>query len=476
MPSTTKLKSVPKTKIPYEITDPERIPVARYFDEEFYKLENEKLWPHVWQMACRVEQIPNVGDWIEYKNLGKAVVIVRTKDGITAFHNACRHRGVPVTEGTHGNCETKGFICPFHGWRYNLEGQCTFVYGKHMFSERQLNKAELALPPCRVEEALGCVFINFDDNAPSFRDTIGPVVDRLDAHNTHKLRAEWAYGTVLPANWKIAMEAFMEGYHVMRTHPQLQEAAPALYNSMYATLNPSSGYETGGIGAPINPNASARENVRASFENVRLVGEGMAGMVQPKEIEIARQLVDMDLPDDPQQAVMYWFGAVGAAVTQALQARGEPCPDLNAVAVSHPLSAVEFIFPNYFLLPMFSSMSAYRIRPLGPESCIFELWSLTFYPEGQEPAPVMQPKMLPYDSKEFPPIPQQDYSNIPVQQQGLHAEGFEFMRLSKDIEGLISNYQRVIDGHLTGADPDKLALATNKLGGNFDGKILDLGL
>lgn len=456
--------------IPFPISDPERIPAQRYYDEAFYQLENERLWPHVWQMACRLEQIQNVGDWIEYSNLGKSVIVVRTKSGVKAYHNACRHRGVPLAEaGGHGNCQVQGFICPFHGWRWNADGKNTFVYGKHMFSEQQLDQADLALKACRVEEALGCAFINFDDNAPSFRDSIGPIVDSLNAHNVPELRAEWWYATVLPANWKVAMEAFMEGYHVMRTHPQLQEAAPALYNSMY-------GYDTGGIGVPINPNMSVRENVRAQFENVRLVGEGMAGMVQPKEIEIARQLLDIDLPEDPQQAVMTWFGTVQAMITKELQARGEPCPDLNAVAVSNPLAAVEFAFPNYFLLPMFSSMSAYRIRPLGPESCIFELWSLTFFPKGEEPAPVMEPKMLPYDSDQFPPIPRQDYSNIPIQQKGMHAEGFEFMRLSKDIEGMISNYQRIIDGYLKGVSADKLAKATHLLGGNFDGKIKDLGL
>ena len=83
--------------------------------------------------------------------------------------------------------------------------------------------------------------------------------------------------------------------------------------------------------------------------------------------------------------------------------------------------------------------------------------------------------MLPYDSKEFPPIPQQDYSNIPIQQVGLHAGGFEFMRLSSRIEGLISNYQRLIDGYLDGVDPQKLAQANQLLGGNFDGEIKDLG-
>src|ERR1700755_2937925 len=62
-----------KGEVPFRVTDPERIPVRRYYDEEFYRLENEKLWPHAWQMACRLEQIANVGDYIVYENLGHQV-------------------------------------------------------------------------------------------------------------------------------------------------------------------------------------------------------------------------------------------------------------------------------------------------------------------------------------------------------------------------------------------------------------------
>jgi len=206
---------------------------------------------------------------------------------------------------------------------------------------------------------------------------------------------------------------------------------------------------------------------------MELLSEGMAGMLHAKEVEIARGLVDVDLPDDPAQAVPMWFGIVQGAVAEQLKARGEPVPDLNSVAVSHPINAVEFLFPHYFLLPFFSSMSSYRIRPLGPESCLFELWSLTFFPEGEEPEAPTEPIMLPYDSEQFPPIPRQDYGNIPIQQKGLHAEGFEYMRLSKDIEGLISNFQRILDGYLAGVDQAKLAKATQTLGGNFDGKIFE---
>ena len=455
---------------PFEITDPERIPTPRYYDEAFYKAECEKLWPHVWQMACRLEQIPNVGDWVEYSNLGKSVIVVRTKDGVKAFHNACRHRGVPlVNENGHGNCKAQGFICPFHGWRWNAEGKNTFVYGRHMFDERQLDEGDLALRPCRAEEALGCVFINWDDNAPSFRDTMGPLIDNLDAHGQVGQRAEWWFATELPANWKVAMEAFMEGYHVMRTHPQLQRAVPGLYNSMY-------GHDTGGIGDQVNPNWTKQQNIEAQNLNLRLLSEGMAGMIHAKEVAIAAQIPADILPDDPEQMLMHWFGAVQHQITEQLRAKGENVPDLNAVAVSNPIKAVEFLFPHYFLLPFFTSTSAYRIRPTGPETCLFEIWSLTHFAPGSEPDPVMEPTVLPYDSDKFPPIPRQDYSNIPIQQKGLHASGFDFMRLSKVIEGLISNYNRIIDGHLRGDDPQKLAKATHLLGGNFDGPIIDLGL
>jgi nitrite reductase/ring-hydroxylating ferredoxin subunit len=454
--------------VPFEVTDPQRIPSKRYYDEDFYRLENERLWPHAWQMACRLEQIPEVGDWTEYSNLGKSVIIVRTKSGVKAFHNACRHRGVQLVAG-HGNCTGKGFICPFHGWRWNMDGKNTFVYGRHMFDEALLTEGELALRTCHVETAIGCAFINFDDAAPSLRDCIGPVLDRIEKYSADKLRAEWWYGTILPANWKTAMEAFMEGYHVMRTHPQLHTAAGAIYNAMY-------GQDTGGIAQPVNPNASVKDNILAQFKHMELLSEGMAGMCHAKDVESARGLLDVDLPDDPGAAVMQWYGMVGQKVFEDGRARGEATPDLNTLAMTDRINAVEFLFPHYFLLPFLSSMASYRIRPLGPESCIFELWSLTLFPEGQEPQAPLEPIMLPYNSDQFPPIPRQDYANIPIQQVGLHAEGFEFMRLSKDIEGLISNFHRVLDGYLRRDDPQKVAHACTMLGGNFDGPIKDLGL
>ena len=212
----------PPRTAPFKVINPERIPSQRYYDEEFYKLECEHLWSRTWQMACRLEEIQEVGDYIEYRILDKSVIVVRTKAGVKAFHNACRHRGVQLVSG-HGNCAVQGFVCPFHGWRWNADGENTFVYGRQLFDEANLEAAELNLVPCRVEFWGGCAFINFDDAAPPLLEWLKPVDAVLAPRNVDKLRSEWWLSTVLPTNWKLAMEAFMEGYHVMRTHPQLHE-------------------------------------------------------------------------------------------------------------------------------------------------------------------------------------------------------------------------------------------------------------
>jgi hypothetical protein len=253
------------------------------------------------------------------------------------------------------------------------------------------------------------------------------------------------------------MEAFMEGYHVMMTHPQLQRGLPSLYNIRY-------GDDTGGIGPQVDPNQTVHENIEAQIRNMELLNAGMGGMIQEKEIEIARQFENAELPDNLEEAVPMWFGMVADAVSKQLKERGENVPDLIAVGQSDPVEAVEFLFPHHFLLPSLTSFSSYQI------------WSLTHYPPGEEPEPPMEPTILPYNSQDFPEIPRQDYSNIPIQQQGMHSEGFEFLRLSKEREGLISNYQRVIDGYIARKPLDELARASQQLGGNFDGPIKDLGI
>jgi phenylpropionate dioxygenase-like ring-hydroxylating dioxygenase large terminal subunit len=449
-------------KVPFRVTHPQRIPSKRYYDQEFFDLEREHLWPHVWQLACRLEEIPEVGDYVEYKNLDKSVIVVRTKTGVKAFHNACRHRGVQLVMES-GNCKKAGFICPFHGWRWNMDGENTFVYGRRIFDEENLEAAELNLVPCRVELWGGCAFINHDNDAPSLLESLGPVTARMDARNVENLRMEGWWSIELPTNWKLAMEAFMEGYHVMRTHPQLYQAL----------TTDKIGYFGADAGGKLLPEASVEEYLDKYVTQLGRLNSGMAGMVLPGEIAIAERLLKEEWPEDLATVGEVFGKRIKDEIYAEGRAKGLPVPDLNAVEAEHQLNSVEYMFPHYFLLPYYAGMSGYRVRPLTPETCLFELWSLAFLPDD---APrITAPTVLPHDSPEIPEIPRQDYSNLPRQQLGLHATGFEYMRLSNQMEGMISNYQRLIDGYLAKLDPQKLAKAQHAVNDGFNRPINDLG-
>jgi hypothetical protein len=85
------------------------------------------------------------------------------------------------------------------------------------------------------------------------------------------------------------------------------------------------------------------------------------------------------------------------------------------------------------------------------------------------------------DDPRWPLIPSQDFSNLPKQQLGLHASGFEYMRLAQGVEGMISNVERLVDGYLAGADPDRLNQAIKHVSGRVGhvdmhaADVLDLG-
>jgi phenylpropionate dioxygenase-like ring-hydroxylating dioxygenase large terminal subunit len=406
-------------------------------------------------MACRLEEIPRANDFVEYQVLDQSVIVVRTDDlGVRAFQNACRHRGARVVEGR-GSCES-GFTCPFHGWCYGPDGKNSFVPRARTFSEHNLRPEDLDLVPVRCEMWGGCAWINLDRDAPPLRQCIEPAASTLDAWKVGSLRAEWWLACQLPVNWKLAIEAFVESYHVVESHPQL--VIPTRYGMRE--------------GAPFDP----RKFVDADIQYLRSMSEGMAGMVHANDVRIAEGLRDIELPTDPALATATWNRTLNDAVTSWHRDRGADIPHLNELA--HQGLDQEFFhcFPHYFVLPMYSSASSYRFRPLGPEETLMDIWSLTRYPEGEEPESPAPPEPWECDDPRWPPIPAQDFSNLPRQQRGLHAKGFEYMRLSSGLEGHISNFERTIDGFLAGLSHEKLFQALQAVSVYpFDRPIVDLG-
>jgi len=89
-----------QAKVPFAMSSPLYVPKERYFDRKFFELENQCLWPHAWQMAARLEEIPEPGDFVEYQILDTSILIVRQRDGsVKALHNACRHRATQLLNG-----------------------------------------------------------------------------------------------------------------------------------------------------------------------------------------------------------------------------------------------------------------------------------------------------------------------------------------------------------------------------------------
>jgi hypothetical protein len=107
---------------------------------------------------------------------------------------------------------------------------------------------------------------------------------------------------------------------------------------------------------------------------------------------------------------------------------------------------------------------------------MFEIWGLTMFPEGEEPKEQLStPVPMACDDPRWPTIPGQDFSNLPRQQAGLRSNGFQSMRLSREIEGMILNYQHLIDGYIGGLGYDKLLPAVQKVSGPIDDQMKDLG-
>jgi hypothetical protein len=112
-----------------------------------------------------------------------------------------------------------------------------------------------------------------------------------------------------------------------------------------------------------------------------------------------------------------------------------------------------FLFPNFFVLPMFGNALSYRIRPYqdDPERCRFEVWSLTMYPEGEEPGrATLKGRFAPDDTGNWGLIPRQDFGNIARQQRGIHSHGYREHRLATEWESAISNMHYELDRYLAG--------------------------
>src|SRR5262245_15804506 len=229
MPS---VKTPPNLEVE-ELAEPLTFSVEPYLSVEYARAEGDNLWSKVWQHAGRVEEIPNVGDFLTYDIGDDSIIVVRTApDAIQAYHNVCSHRGrrlVDTPSGAHStNGKRKLFVCGFHGWRYDLDGKCTFKLDEQDWKGALTDQCT-RLKKVAVDTWGGWLFVNMDPDCAPLRQYLEPAAGYLDPFELEKMRYKWRQWVVFDCNWKTAIEAFMEPYHVAGTHTQLLE-----YGQYYA--------------------------------------------------------------------------------------------------------------------------------------------------------------------------------------------------------------------------------------------------
>ncbi|HZO53988.1 MAG TPA: aromatic ring-hydroxylating dioxygenase subunit alpha, partial [Bryobacteraceae bacterium] len=220
-------------------TMPHGINVGRYIDPAFQQIEYKRLWTRVWQVAARVDEIPEINDYTTYEIGDQSVVVVRVdQTTIKAFHNVCPHRGTAFAQGC-GTFANGRIICPFHGWRWDTAGKNHFVLEREEFRGGQLRDSDVALKEVKVAVWAGFVFISFDASPQPFDEFIAPVRQFVEDLAIADMHHYWWKSMTVSGNWKMAQEAFFEGYHVPATHPQLEKlGAEVIYGNRSAADTP----------------------------------------------------------------------------------------------------------------------------------------------------------------------------------------------------------------------------------------------
>ena len=199
------------------------LPNATYTSQAFYDLEQQTIFRHSWTFAAFAHQIENCGDMLPVEVAGQPVVIVRSEDSkIRAFHNVCRHRGAKLVIQSQTN--KKSFVCPNHSWSYSLTGKLLarpHFYGgeKHDFNKAYCHRADLV--EIRCETWHDWVFVNISGTAVPFAEHIAFIEERIQGYDFSALGFSKKLEFDINANWKFAMENFIEPYHVFSCHPWL---------------------------------------------------------------------------------------------------------------------------------------------------------------------------------------------------------------------------------------------------------------
>lgn len=412
----------------------EDVSIERYFSKAWHDREVEKVWRKTWQLACRVEDIPNIGDHVVYEIVHDSLIVVRAgPDEIRAYVNSCLHRGTQLR--TEGGC-VKQFRCPFHGFTWSLQGKLTEVPGAWDFP--QMEGRDFSLPEAKVGVWGGFVFVNFDADCEPLEAYLEILPEHFKAFRLEDRYKAAHVAKVMPCNWKLAMEAFIESYHVAYAHPQVL--------AYYGDQNTQ--YDV--------------------WPGVRHVNRmiSVQGVPSPALSQVSDELVVSHMRRD----MPFYGGApieVGPGETPraklAARARDKigrsSGNDMSQLSDTESLDLIEYLlFPNMVPWGGQSLPVCYRFRPLGdnPEQSIMEIMFLfSKAPDGSHPEPAQirwlgldEPWSSAPELGSAAMVADQDTDNLKRIQRGLRASRKPGVTLAAYQESRIRHYHETLDAYM----------------------------
>lgn len=207
-----------RTSVPAGFPALPEIPGGRYTRQDFFDLEVAHVFRKSWVLAAHIDELPGPGSYKRFdKLLGSPIIIVRDQaDQIRAFYNTCRHRGAPVVKDAQGRCNL--LRCQYHSWAYDLEGRLLQVPDEHDFID--FDKSSRGLLPVRCETYRGLIFLNEDAAAPGLMEYMGPLAEEWSHTGLESMRLDYHWSRIIDCNWKCALDAFQEVYHINTLHPR----------------------------------------------------------------------------------------------------------------------------------------------------------------------------------------------------------------------------------------------------------------
>lgn len=423
-----------RSESPAEGQSTRDIPIDRYFSKDWHDREVEKVWRRCWQLACRVEEIPNVGDHVIYEIVHDSLIVVRTApDEIRAYVNSCLHRGTMLR--TEAGC-VRRFRCPFHSWTWKLDG--TLAHIPQPWDLPDIDKSKFNLPEAKVGTWGGFVFVNFDTEAEPLDTYLENLPEQFAAFDLENRYKAAHVAKIMPCNWKLAMEAFIEAYHVASAHPQVLAYygdTNTQYDVWPGVRHVSRMISVQGVPSPSLKNVSPARTIEEMRRDVPFFGGA------PMEVADGERARDK-LAERAREKI--------SRSTQL---------DLSELSDSESLDLIEYmLFPNMVPWGGQALPLTYRFRPNGddPETSIMEIMYLfSKAPDGSHPPPAKMRLLGPEQNWSDAPelgsaalVADQDTDNLMRIQRGLRASKKPGVTLMRYQESRIRHFHETLDHYM----------------------------